>query len=348
MEAESDTDLAIPFINFTDKFEVDSRAKDYLSQFDQNLGIIAICGKYRTGKSYLLNRLMQYEGEKCPEYLKHILSDYNSTGFKVGSTTNACTKGLWLLKKPIFVPDRENEGQLMPVLIIDTEGLSATDQDANHDTKIFVLAVLLSSMLIYNSQGTIDETSLSQLQLVVELAQNLRFKNHGDNDHGEELAKQFPSLLWVLRDFSLKLVDDEGNPMTTKQYLENKGLAELKGSSQMANNKNLIRRTVKHFFKKRDCATLIRPIEGESDLQKLDLFDDSKLRPEFVKQLEILKNKIFGTIRSKKLNEKIINGRMLVELAEAYSDAFNRGNFPTIENAWNYMLQEETGKILRE
>jgi hypothetical protein len=30
----------------------------------------------------------------------------------------------------------------------------------------------------------------------------------------------FPSFLWVLRDFALKLVDSDGNALTPKQYLE--------------------------------------------------------------------------------------------------------------------------------
>jgi hypothetical protein len=30
----------------------------------------------------------------------------------------------------------------------------------------------------------------------------------------------FPSFLWVLRDFALKLVDAEGNKISPKQYLE--------------------------------------------------------------------------------------------------------------------------------
>ena len=346
MEA-ADDNLAIPFINFTDKFEVDIRAKEYLSKFDSEIGIIAICGKYRTGKSYLLNRIMQFEGEECPEKLKHIVDDSKTKGFKVGSTTNACTKGLWLLKKPIFIQNRDNDDQIMPVLIIDTEGLCATDQNVDHDTKIFVLAILLSSMLIYNSVGTIDENALNTLQLVVQIANQLKFKNNETELQKEELAKQFPSLLWVLRDFSLRLIDEDGSKIKAKDYLEDKGLAELKGHSDMIHQKNMIRKSIKYFFQKRDCATLVRPMENESDLQKLDIYEDSNLRPEFVSQLNILKNKIFNTVRPKKLDDKIINGRMLVELAEAYSDAFNKGSFPTIENAWNYMLQEETENALK-
>lgn len=64
MEAQEDENLAIPFINFTNKFEVDERAVEYLSSFKGRLGLIAICGKYRTGKSYLLNRLMQQKSEE--------------------------------------------------------------------------------------------------------------------------------------------------------------------------------------------------------------------------------------------------------------------------------------------
>ncbi len=32
-------------------------AVDFLSKLEGKIGIIAVCGKYRTGKSYLLNKL---------------------------------------------------------------------------------------------------------------------------------------------------------------------------------------------------------------------------------------------------------------------------------------------------
>ena len=37
----------------------------------------------------------------------------------------------------------ENEEKAMPVLIIDSEGLGAFDEDENHDTKIFMLSLLM-------------------------------------------------------------------------------------------------------------------------------------------------------------------------------------------------------------
>jgi len=61
----------------------------------------------------------------------------------------------------------------LPIIIVDTEGLGAFDEEQNHDTKIFLLALLLSSLLIYNSMGPIDENAISNLSLVVNLSQSL-------------------------------------------------------------------------------------------------------------------------------------------------------------------------------
>lgn len=40
------------------KFELDKEAEKFLKELvDTKLSIIAVCGKYRTGKSYLMNKL---------------------------------------------------------------------------------------------------------------------------------------------------------------------------------------------------------------------------------------------------------------------------------------------------
>lgn len=46
------------------------------------LSIVAIVGKYRTGKSYLINKLF--------------INKPNA--FQIGNTVKACTKGLWMYK----------------------------------------------------------------------------------------------------------------------------------------------------------------------------------------------------------------------------------------------------------
>ena len=58
----------------------------------------------------------------------------------------------------------------MKVLVLDTEGFGGIDEDNNHDSRIFLFSLLLSSFFIYNSVGTIDERALQTLSLIVNLA----------------------------------------------------------------------------------------------------------------------------------------------------------------------------------
>lgn len=131
--------------------------------------------------------------------------------------------------------------------------------------------------------GTIDENAIQNLSLIINLSKQLRIKNDavGECDP-EEIQKYFPRFLWVVRDFSLRLEDEYKNAINSWEYFEN-SLAEQKGSSEKIEARNRIRWLIKHFFKERDCATLVRPSEEEKDLQNLQEIPDENLWPEFVK-----------------------------------------------------------------
>lgn len=70
--------------------------------------------------------------------------------------------------------------------------------------KIFCLAVLLSTTFIYNSVGSIDESALQTLSLVLNLVNNI----------DQENSSYRPQFVWVVRDFTLQLVDDKGKSLT--------------------------------------------------------------------------------------------------------------------------------------
>ena len=216
---------------------------------------------YRTGKSYLLNRMLLNR----------------QTGFSVGPTVNPCTKGLWIWSKPIY---GNYGGKRLPILLIDTEGFGALDEDSNHDIRIFTLSILLSSYFIYNSIGSIDENALQNLNFVINLSKYIKLKDNDTNEETqpEELANLFPSFLWILRDFSLQLIDDNGETITPKEYLE----TVLEGTKNAQDPKNKIRRLIKSYFKDRDCFTMVRPLTNEGQLQNLESFETEKLRPEFL------------------------------------------------------------------
>ena len=167
------------------------------------MGVIAVAGMYRTGKSYLLNRML-LNREK---------------GFGVGPSINPCTKGLWLWGTP--VDGRTSDGKPVKVLVIDSEGIGGLDEDNNHDMRIFSLALLLSSYFLYNSVGSIDENALSSLSLVVNLTKHIQLKSNGlDEDDDTFLSDYLPSFMWVVRDFVLQLVDEQGNEISQRDYLE--------------------------------------------------------------------------------------------------------------------------------
>jgi hypothetical protein len=172
----------------------------------------------------------------------------NQVGFGVGPTINPCTKGLWVWSKPIITKYKEKD---LKVLVIDSEGIGALNEDANHDTRIFLLALLLSSYFIYNSMGTIDETALQNISVIVNLSKEIQIKERELTTDTDEIPKYFPSFLWVVRDFTLRLVNNIGDQINSKEYLE-KALELQKGASDAIENKNKIRRMIKHFFNDRD------------------------------------------------------------------------------------------------
>lgn len=239
------------------------------------------------------------------------------------------------------------DGEDINVLIVDSEGLGALDEDSNHDVRIFSLAILLSSYFIYNSMGSIDENALQSLSLVVNLTKHIQIKASGMHDvDPEEYSKYFPSFMWVVRDFALQLVDQDGESITPKEYLD-KALQEQKGFSESVEQKNRIRKLLKCFFKDRDCSCMVRPLTSEEDLQTLETKDFDSLREEFKTQIGQLRGKVMKRIKAKTImNGRRLTGDMFVGLVYNYVEAINKGAVPNIETAWNYISKNECQKAM--
>ena len=309
------------------KCTITEEASEMLSKIDSNLAVVSIAGIYRSGKSYLLNRLLGRQD-----------------GFEIGPNISSCTKGIWIWGDTIKLNNKNTE-----VLIIDTEGLASAFEDRNEniDIIIFCLSVLLSSLFIYNSMKNIDESAIESLALVLNFAKKIQAKFNSLNDY----ANNFPSFLWVLRDFALELVDEKGNSVSAKQYMENAlreentnmlSLNEYnKGVIEEINKKNEIRKIIKLFFKERDCYTLIRPIHDEKKLKIIDQIPQEQLRPEFLSQMNILVEKIFENIRPKNINGGYMNGPMFLNLAKMYIDSLNSDELPNINTSWKIVIDSQ-------
>jgi hypothetical protein len=102
-------------------------------------------------------------------------------------------------------------------------------------------------------------------------------------------------------------VDKNDIPIQAKEYLE-QALEIQKGTSNLIEGKNRIRRMMKHFFRDRDCFTLVRPVETEDKLQQLDTLEEEDFRPTFLDQSKALKQKILTKIKPKKLKNTLLTG----------------------------------------
>lgn len=242
--------------------------------------------------------------------------------------------------KPILGLDSQISSKV-PILLIDTEGFGAFDEDQNHDIKIFTLAVLLSSYFIYNSMGSIDENAIQSLSFVINLSKNIQLKGKSENDP-EDLSALFPSFLWLVRDFGLQLVDDDGDTITPKEYLEK--VLDTAKSTYDVDDKTKIRKLIKTYFRDRDCHTMIRPIVDESKLQDLQNIPPEKLKPEFMEGIIHLRKKIASKIRPKVLNKKPLTGDMYINMIKSFIEAINKGAVPNIENTWSSMCKVECQK----
>ncbi|CAN1807112.1 Guanylate-binding protein 3 [Linum perenne] len=302
------------------KFRMDPEAVATLQLVKGPIGLVSVCGRARQGKSYILNQLLG-----------------RSSGFQVASTHRPCTKGLWLWSTPL--KRTALDGTEYSLLLLDSEGIDAYDQTGTYSTQIFSLAVLLSSMFIYNQMGGIDEAALDRLSLVTQMTKHIRVRASGGKTTASEIGQFSPIFVWLLRDFYLDLEEDN-RKITPRDYLE-LALRPVQGSQRDIGAKNEIRDAIRALFPDRECFTLVRPLNNEKDLQQLDQISLERLRPEFRSGLDALTKFVFEKTRPKQVGATVMTGPILVGVTESYLEALNNGAVPTIASSWQSVEEAE-------
>lgn len=325
----------IPFVVVRDgSYEVTKDAAEFLSGVDAGVAVIVGAGKYRTGKSWLMNRIATEGGCGARAMGR----------FPVGNTINSCTKGIWLFPEVIKLGGKR-------VLVMDSEGIGSTDADASHDTRVFALALMLSSCFVYNSVGSIDESAIDVLSLVLKVSEDIRVASADECDDGAAtdacaLAEYMPKFHWVVRDFSLQLVNDKSEAMTPDEYLEG-ALRDTKDA-----DRNRVRHAIVRCFPERSCTTLVVPASCEDELQRLDTMPLSELRETFVQQFTAFRSTLLRDAPAKRVMGHKVNGKMLAEMARGFVDAINRGAAPVITNVvtmmWDVKNRDVRDAVVRE
>uniref|UniRef100_A0A8C2J1S8 GB1/RHD3-type G domain-containing protein n=1 Tax=Cyprinus carpio TaxID=7962 RepID=A0A8C2J1S8_CYPCA len=297
------------------KLCVQQSALQVLEQIQQPVVVVAVVGLYRTGKSYLMNRLAGKQ-----------------TGFALGSTIESKTKGIWMW----CVPHPTKPGTTL--VLLDTEGLGDVDKgDSVHDTRIFSLAVLLSSTLVLNSRGTIDNRAIEELplthteQILTELTEYIKIKSPDEVVDDGEFVKFFPSFIWAVRDFTLQL-NIEGKDATEDEYLEFALKLKL-GNSIQVNNYNLPRECIRKYFPSRKCFTFPFPTNPDN-VSYLETLDPAEISKRFLEVTNRFCQFIFDQSQVKNLKDgHTVTGRVLGHLVKTYVDTIASGAVPCLENA---------------
>mmetsp|Transcript_32011 Transcript_32011/g.71133 ORF Transcript_32011/g.71133 Transcript_32011/m.71133 type:complete len:534 (-) Transcript_32011:285-1886(-) len=286
------------------------------------VAVVAVCGRARTGKSYILNQLLG-----------------RSSGFVVSSSYKPQTRGIWLWSSPVELRDSVSNEPFYLVLL-DTEGIDAYNQTTQDGVQLFCLAVLLSSLFVFNQMGPIDEAALDRLSLVTEITKRVRARATGGDDDLRGLSEFSPTFMWLLRDFYFSLERDDGVQVSARDYLET-ALMPSGGSGPAVEAKNAIRASIKALFPDRDCFTLVRPVADEAQLRLLDTLEQGELRPEFTKGVSELTSRVLAKALPKRMGTQLVSGPILAGLAEAYVRAINEGAVPTISTAWQGVAEAE-------
>ncbi|XP_005357494.1 guanylate-binding protein 4-like [Microtus ochrogaster] len=307
--------------NENEELRVNPEAVIILEKITQPVVVVAIVGLYRTGKSYLMNRLAG-----------------KNHGFNLGTTVRSETKGIWMWCVPH--PTKAK----FTLVLLDTEGLGDVEKgDPKNDSWIFALAVLLSSTFVYNSMNTINHQALEQLHYVTELTELIRAKSSSQSeemDDSDEFVSFFPDFVWTVRDFTLELKLD-GRAITADEYLEN-ALKLIPGRSRKIQNANMPRECIRHFFPQRKCFVFDRPTKETDLLVHVEEIPEDELDPNFQVQSKEFCSYIFSNAKTKTLKEGIIvNGNRLATLVTTYVDAINSGAVPCLENAVTTLAQRE-------
>ena len=164
----------------------------------------------------------------------------------------------------------------------------------------------------------------------------------------ESYSNNFPSLLWVVRDFALELVDTNGRKLTSAQYLENALIMHEDAKDEDSLKKNEIRKLLSVFFKERDCYTLIRPVNDEKKLRLIDKLPISEMRPEFLEQMDEFVERVFSSVRPKLVQGSYLNGKTYMGLAKMWVDSLNNNSIPDVKTSWKLVVESQMEQVFNK
>ena len=154
---------------------------------NQKLSILSINGPLNSGKTTLASNVINKQ----------------NNGFKIGQKT----EGIWLWGNPITLKNGTK------LLVLDCQGLNKAD-NYNISQKLFMLNVLLSTYIVYNTQGELTENIINDFIYYADLTKKINVDNIDKLNNINNLKSYFPELAFVNNNLSSEKIKDiiEKNP----------------------------------------------------------------------------------------------------------------------------------------
>ncbi|XP_073292250.1 uncharacterized protein [Primulina huaijiensis] len=343
------------------KLRLSREGLEAIERIPTPIAAVAVIGPYRSGKSFLLNQLLS-------------LSCYE--GFGVGHMRDTKTKGIWVWGTPV---EMDIGGVKTSVIYLDTEGFESVGKSNVYDDRIFALATVMSSVLVYNLPETIREADVSRLSFAVELAEefygrfvltshliniwclsaltlhlNLIYSDDvsllfvvsficiRNRVKGEDVAFEPAKLLWLIqRDFL------QGKSVQEMVHEALQRVPNTDGDKNI-DQVNRIRDSLAIMGGNSTAFSLPQP-----HLQRTKLCDmkDDELDPIYVKKREELKEVVSSIIRPKIVQGKPLNGKEFVSFLGQILEAINKGEIPStgfLVELFNKGILERCLKLYQE
>ncbi|KAG8098563.1 hypothetical protein GUJ93_ZPchr0013g36287 [Zizania palustris] len=282
------------------KLRLSERGLEAIRRIETPIAVVGVIGPYRSGKSFLLNQLLSLSCDK---------------GFGVGHMRDTKTKGIWVWGTPV---EMDVDGSKVSVLYLDTEGFESIGKSSVYDDRIFALATVLSSVLIYNLPETVREADISRLSFAVEIAEE--FYGRFVSLWGQDIAFEPAKLLWLIQ----------------RDFLQGKSVQQMVNEAlQRVPNEN----EDKYI--------------DEPHLQRTRLceMDDKELDHLYVERRDQLKQVVASITKPKIVQGKTLNGKEFVSFLQQIIDALNKGEIPStgsLVEIFNKAILERCLKLYRE
>uniref|UniRef100_A0A0D9ZEE5 GB1/RHD3-type G domain-containing protein n=1 Tax=Oryza glumipatula TaxID=40148 RepID=A0A0D9ZEE5_9ORYZ len=257
------------------KLRLSQQGLDAIRRIETPIAVVGVIGPYRSGKSFLLNQLLSL----------------------------SCEKGIWIWGTPV---EMDIDGSKVSVLYLDTEGFESVGKSNVYDDRIFALATVLSSVLIYNLPETVREADISRLSFAVEIAEEFYGR-------GKMLLLNQQSFFGLSRGISCKEnLFSKWSMKPSNGYLT-KVVNQIRDSlAVMGNNSTAFSLPQPHLQRTKLCD-----------------MDDKELDPLYVKRRDELKQVVASITRPKIVQGKTLNGKEFVSFLQQILEALNKGEIPS-------------------